>query len=147
MQEYRRVIKRLFDPKDLEILIPSHAKTVKIENSKGQTLLGVLVDKSIAIPLSASDETDYDLKVMVSTNLTVLGLSPRQKAVEAACNLMGLPFNGNTDGFYSDGNVIGFINTVHIHPENLFASQEDFLSQLTTVFEARGLKITVDESL
>ncbi|QQG41248.1 MAG: hypothetical protein HYV90_03685 [Candidatus Woesebacteria bacterium] len=142
---HHRRIRDIFDPKNLEISISSHAKTVKIENSKGLSLLGVLVDKSIAIPLSAPNETDDALKAMVKTNLMSNDFDPDSCIAKAACNLMELPFNGNTGGFYSDGSFISFINVVHIHPENLFASQEEFFAQLKTVFEDKGLKITLNE--
>lgn len=148
MHEIHRVILRqLFDPKDSEVTFDTHAKLIKIKNTEGKSLLGVLAGKSIAIPLSSSPEIDSDLKTMVQTNIMELNLEHHNGAPEKACRMIGLPFNALAEGFYIDGNAIGLINSLHIHPERHFATQEDFLTKLTEAFATCGLTVTVEESL
>jgi len=136
----------MFDPENLEVTLPSHGQIVTIQNIKGDVLVGILVENSIAIPLSATDETDYNLKVITQANLVSIG-NTKESFPEAACHMMGLPFNGQTGGIYSDGNAIGQINAVHIHSNGVFNVQEDFLKRTKAAFHTKGLTVSVLESL
>ncbi|MGA3292023.1 MAG: hypothetical protein ABSC49_02635 [Candidatus Microgenomates bacterium] len=123
--KYVGVINELLDKKNKEVTFSTHAKLVKIENEEGKSLLGILVDKSIAIPLSVNSESEDSLKTLVQTNLLELELNHGENVSQKACHLIGLPFNGLTDGFFSDGSAIGneTIVAVHIYPEGHFATQ------------------------
>lgn len=145
-ERHDSIFKQLFNPVDNEVTISSHAKIVKID-SQGRVLTGILVGKSIAIPLSAIKDTDESVRSIVEANLAELNLPLFQSAPETACRLLGTPLNSHTGGFYSDSSAFGSINSVHIHAEKEFNSQEEFLENFTEIFESKGLKITVSESL
>lgn len=56
------VFKKLLDVRNKEVTFSEHAKVVRIQNADGKSLVGVLLDKSIAIPLSANAESHANLK-------------------------------------------------------------------------------------
>ena len=136
------VFNKLLDNKNPEITFSTHAQVVSMENEQGKSLLGILLDKSITIPLSFNSETVDDVKTLAQTNLLELSSISAESIPQAACRLLNLPFNGKTHGFFSDGSAMGneTINMIHIYPEDNMKSQDDFLTRLNAVFELKGIK-------
>lgn len=120
-------------------------KQIVIENKGGKKLLGVLVEKSIAISLSATAETEHYLKTMVQTNLMELEIKPGEKLMEKACRTLNLPFAGKTNGIYSDPQAFGQIMAIHLHPEEHLNSQQEFIDLVNGAFEIVGLKLSIVE--
>jgi hypothetical protein len=139
---------KLVDTKNTEITFTTHTRILKMENSEGDQLLGILMDKSVVIPLTANSETDDNLKTLVQTNMLDLRKEPNESHAQAACRLLGLPFNGKINGFFSDGNVIGrsSIDILHIYPEGFVASQEEFLEKLTKILENNNCSVSINKS-
>jgi hypothetical protein len=149
MEKYFRhvdMFNKLLSKDNNEVTFSTHATIVKMENEQGKSLLGILLDKSIAIPLSFNSETDDKVKTLVQTNLLELSSLVAESTPQAACRLLNLPFNGKTHGFFSDGGSMGneTINTIHIYPDSKLDSQDDFLTRLNAVFELRGIKFRIE---
>jgi hypothetical protein len=138
----------LVDSQNKEITFTTHAQIMKIENSDGCVLLGILMDRSVVIPLTANSETNDNIKNLVMTNMLDLEKECNESHAEAACRLLGLPFNGKTEGFFSDGNVIvkSTVGILHLYPEGFVKSQEDFLNKLTRMLENKNCSVSIDES-
>lgn len=149
--EYSRHVdpfNKLLDIENKEVTFSTHAQVVSMENEQGKVLLGILLDKSLAIPLSFNSQTGDEVKTLVQTNLLELSSIQAESIPQAACRLLNLPFNGKTHGFYSDGSSMGneTINTIHIYPEGTLDSQDDFLTRLNAIFELRGIKFRFEKS-
>lgn len=142
------VFNKMLSRDNKEITFSTHAQVVSMKNQEGQTLLGILLDKSLAIPLSFNSETVNEVKTLAQTNLLELSSIEAESVPQAACKLLNLPFNGNTEGFFSDGSAIGneTINTIHIYPNQHLESQEDFLTRINAMFESKGIIFKFEKS-
>jgi hypothetical protein len=143
-EKHSQIIKKLFDEKNDEILFSTHVTVVIISKTDGPALYGVLVNLSIAIPLSAPPEADQNLKEMVNQNLNQLDIKLGEKVSLVACTALGLPVNGTTLGFHSDVRPIGNVTSIHIHPKDHFENQEDFLANLEKVLAEKNIKLTIN---
>ena len=144
-EKYNRSIVNLIDQVNLGEPISRYGEVVEISNESGVKFHGILVGKSIVIPISAGHDTEDSLKNIVNLNLLELNTRSRKNKGDQTCALLGLPYNGNTLGIYSDGVNFGQIDTVHLYPKGYIATQEEFMCLITYVFMTKNLKIILSE--
>lgn len=140
--------KDLADKNKKEVTFTTHAQIVKIQNPSGQTFYGIMMDKSVAIPFTSGQDTDENIKNLVFLNTMDLKKDFYEAHAQAACKALNLPFNGETNGLYSDGNTIANtnINILHIYPKEHISSQEKFLEKLSQMLLSKKCTMTVEES-
>ncbi|KKU08956.1 MAG: hypothetical protein UX13_C0053G0008 [Candidatus Woesebacteria bacterium GW2011_GWB1_45_5] len=96
-------------------------RAFEITSRNGLKLIALVVsDNSLFIPLSIDRSIDTDLndnRLLASeANMSALPVSYFDpEYVQKVCNGMGLPFNGCTQGIYSDGQVMGRLGGIHIY--------------------------------
>lgn len=151
MQENPRFMDQfnnLVDKDHKEVNLTTHAKLTKIQNADGATFFGILMEKSIIVPFTASAETDESIKNIVRLNNMDLDKNPDEAHAQAACRLLKLCFNGENDGFYSDGSSIKGSNimVLHIYPKDSVETQDEFIKRVSQVFISRGSVITIEET-
>ena len=131
-----------------EVGLTTHAKLVKIQNINNNMFIGILMDRSIAIPFTANPDTDESIKNIVILNNMDLSKKNDVSHAEAACKLLGLNFNGENSGFYSDGTALKHSNIMilHIYPKNHIYNQEEFIQNVSVMFQKRGCTITIEET-
>lgn len=138
----------LVDPGREEITLTTHAKLAKIQNTDGVTFWGILMNKSIVVPFTAGADTDESIKNIVRLNTMDIDKQPDEPHAQAACRRLGLCFNGENDGFYSDGTALNQSNIMilHIYPKGLIETQEEFIKKISNVFISRGCEMTIEET-
>ncbi len=120
-------------------------KMVEISRGESVKFLGFIVDKSIIIPLSSGKDSDDDLALIAGANMEVIRTNTKDTSHEASCHLLGLPYNGQTLGLYSDGQNFGQIDAIHIHPETHMESQEEFVDFAREALTSVGSTLTIIE--
>ena len=142
---HKSILRQLFDPNESEILFPSHAKIVEFITTSGDVLTGIIVEKSIAIPITETKDTASTIKDIVAINVKTLSKDGQKVGPAQASSMLGLVFNGETGDFYSDSTDIGTVITLHIHPKNNLANQEEFLDKLGILLASKNIKVKVME--
>lgn len=135
-------IKELFKGVESGEHYSKFGKTVEITRGDIK-FAGFLVEKSIVIPTNAGKGTDESIVLFVGANLEVIRSNSEEKPLPATCHLLGLPYNGQTLGIYSDGQNFGQITGIHFHPNEHLQSQEDFLKQAIESLASVGSQLTI----
>jgi hypothetical protein len=138
----------LVDDRHPEVTLTTHAQILKIQNVDGATLYAILMDRSLIIPFTSSPDTNDEIKNIVSLNNMDLDKKPDEPHAEAACRLLGLHFNGENSGFYSDNSAVSRSNMMilHIYPKGLIATQEDFLQKVSKMLLENGCTTSIEDA-
>lgn len=131
-----------------KLTLTTHAKLAKIQNLSGEMFLGILMDRSIVIPFTANTDTEETIKNIVSVNNMCLQRKLNESHAEVACKLMGLNFNGENSGFYSDGTALAHSNIMilHIYPKGYINTQEQFTEDVTKMFNERNCVVSIEDT-
>lgn len=151
MSEYPRFVDQfnhLIDQGREELTFTTHAKLAKILNPNGTLFIGILMNKSIIIPFTANADTEDSIKNIVKINNMDLKRKFNESHAEAACKLLGLNFNGENSGFYSDGTALSHSNIMilHIYPRNHVETQEQFTEEVLKMFIDKGCMMSIEET-
>lgn len=151
MKEYPRFVDqfdRLINQSYQEVTFTTQAQLVKIQNQEGVVFIGILMDKSIAIPFTANPDTDESIKNIVALNNMDLHKNSDESHAQAACRTLNLNFNGNNSGFYSDGTALAQSNIMilHIYPSKHLDSQNEFIHDVAGMLSNRGCSISIEET-
>lgn len=143
MERYTRPINQMLDLESSEFSFIDQANIIRLEK-EGKILLGVIAGKSIFIPLSFNQETNQDIKDMVSVNLNEIDKIDGKSTPEQASFLLGLPFCGKFDEYMCDGSAIGnqTITALHIYPAGHCESEEDFVKGVFESLNTRGVEVS-----
>lgn len=139
------IIRELFDRNNLEVTFASHATRVNIKYSESKELTGILVGKSIAIPVSTPKNSDLTLMEIAANNLRSLESISSDPPVILACRALSLPFGTETKGIFADGRGFNQVGALHLHPGNHSVSQQEFVSNLVTILEERKITVSLSE--
>lgn len=152
MTEYPKFVDQfnhLIDQNSKEVTFTTHAKLAKILNPNGILFIGILMNKSIVIPFTSNADTEDSIKNIVRVNNMDLQKKFNEPHAEVACRLLGLNFNGENSGFYSDGTSLAHSNimVLHVYPKKRIDTQEQFTDQVTTMFIDRGCTMSIEETI
>lgn len=112
-------------------------------------LSGILIENSLIIPFSDAYGRNDMLSKMVESNIKILKEKAPEEPIEvAACHLIGLPFNGQTNGLRSNGEGFGFIAGIHFYPDDevLNGDNFDFIKFTQEVLATKGTTLTIIKS-
>jgi len=120
---------------------------VDVETKGGHKFCLVLTNKSMAMPVTVHSGGDPKINEIAEQNLKELNLAIGETHLIKANSIMGFALNANNDGL-----VVALQNAddamfLHFFPKNPTGTQEEFITLTKTVFESRGMKLSVGEPL
>lgn len=138
----------LVDKDRKEINFTTHVQLVKIQKANGAMFMGILMNKSIAIPFTENVDTDDIIKNLVRLNNMDLDRQQNEPHAAAACRALGLNFNGANNGFYSDGSALDRSNIMilHIYPKEFISTQDQFIDKLKEMFLGKDCAMILEET-
>lgn len=145
-ERYIDSLREAFFPRNSEKKENLIRKRIEITRRDKRKLAGVLVEKSVFIPLQAARDSE-ELDRVFRENLAVLGNIQATGIADAVSKFLEMPLHIGVDGIYTDGDSIGNTAGLHLHPDGRVSTQKEFLNLLKKVLAPRGLKVSVKKSL
>jgi hypothetical protein len=142
-ERYSVGIKKIVEKLDRGEPLSDHPKTIIL--SKGDVhLFGFLTENSFVIPLASQMSTNKDISMQVLHNKGVLEKTAQEDIYTAACHSLGLPYNGQINGIYFDGQNFGPLSGIHAYKgENLENSNESFVVAVQKALNSRGTLLNI----
>lgn len=127
--------------------LANNPEVVEFTNDKIK-LSGLLVDRSLIIPISVAYAGNEMLTKMVESNIKALKEKGPKESVElAVCHVLGLPYNGQTKGLRSHGENFNLIGGIHFYPDDEIASEPgyDFINHVKEALASVGSEISMPQ--
>lgn len=121
-------------------------RRITLESGEGKKLLGILVGKSVIIPLSVDQSSDGYLNDMAKENLEVVGtdtLAP----IYGACKMLKMLYAHKVEGIYADGDFFKRNVALHLHPNGSIITKDDFLERVSSILNKRGWRLATGDRL
>lgn len=146
-ERYANTARRFLFPREGDTNRPTAGNQVTIVNNEGEILEGVLVEKSIVIPLSLDRSSESYLNSMAEKNLSTVQKISSSDPAHRACTFLGFNVLQNINGISAGPDFFGTHVGVHLYPANGVETQKEFLDSLREVLQEKGFAISLGESL
>lgn len=122
-----------------------YGKTVIIKNPENKVFLGLLVKDSVIIPVGIKEPAEDTLRNIVNINKGEITPNSKENAAQNVAHSLGLPYNGQTYGLYSDGQLFSGVFGLHLYFYDYHESQQKFVTKMSDVLSSLGVKVSILE--
>lgn len=137
--ESSKFVKNMF-PESAEV---GFGKTVVFKNQDNKVFLGILLKDSVFIPLGTKEPSNEVMSNMIRLNKSEITPNPRESTGENVAHKLGLPFNGQTYGLYSDGQIIGPVYGLHLYFREHHDSAETMFEDMAKILDGVNVKASI----
>jgi hypothetical protein len=148
-ERYDVAVKKFLIDLDRNGVIPNNVNSVELSNERDGMKVrihGFIVEKSIFIPLSEKSNSKIFLDTVKENLKVIREFFPRENYQDSTCCLLKVPYNGNTEGLYTDGQFIEHVSCVHAYFNTHIFTPKGFIDQATKALKTVGTTLTINDS-